>query len=697
MKTLRILSLGLMASLVLLSLQCQTAVEPSNVVPEGGFHATVKVVDQGNNPIDGARVQWIISNRGASQAQIDSAFNAGGSGQSALSGSAGSAGIASFQIPVPIAQAGVMVLFKTTPPVGSDFLGVQKNGNVRVDTLTVCGETFLTIVLQRTVQVQCNGATTCKDVLVTIEPPVTTRDTVSEGDFIQTDGPITISSISGVPGNFNGIGIQTSILNVNSGAVLTVPGTIAQNTPYRIRFDVDASTSAAAVDTVFVVTVTATQNGQPCWVCVFNLRIVVKQQTNCQCPNTGMHFVVGPDTSCINTLKLDTLKNINLSNTSADCSLQLVLDHSKLSEPVSEAWVSAMNSQLGDQILLQPGATLGSVTISFQPQSSRSYNQNFVFTMYRMSKTGEVTRCDSTLTILYKGVGGNPTFAVDSASSTIFKNNGFSYVSDTLKQCTLHPNATTGSRRLCLRNDGTCTLNVDLSVLKGASVFTLDSNSLSIPPHSVQCVGVNFKPSNADVYANGRCNPPQLDFNGQIKATSNYGSAVVPVVGQAQPDISCAGKAELVAPKFGAKDVNNVTYYITLDILADNTVTNGEQANGVTDSVKIFVKDITTTGGPPNDANITAATLSTGQFQTVKYYKVANLASLPADICSLFNVYGCPTPTNGLTDQPVIEGDLLIFEYKGLYGIMWIKKLAWSDHSANALPQVEGLVCYPFN
>ncbi len=696
-KLARLLNSVFFVALVLMSLSCQTSIEPDDVVPEGGFRATVRVVDQGNNPIDNARVQWIISRAGSSQQQLDSAFNASAGAQSALTGSNGNPGVVSFQIPVPVAQAGVLVLFKTTPPVGSDFLGVQKNGNIRVDTLKVCGETFLTITLQRVVNVQCNGSTNCKDLSLTIEPPVRTRDTVAQGDLIQTDGPITITSVSGIPGNFSNIGILTSVFNVNSGVSQGIPATIPQNTPYRIRFDVDASSSTASVDTVFTVTVTASQNGVPCWSCTFDVRLIVKRQSNCDCPTKGMQFTMGPDTSCVNVLKMDTLKNIALANTSADCQLQLVLDHSKLTEPISEVWVSQMNAQLGEQILLPSGSSLNSVIVNFQPQSSRNYNQNFVFTMFRVSKTGQITRCDSTLQIRFRGTGGNPLFAIDSAGSSIFVRNGSSYRSDTLKQCTIHPDPNTGQGRLCLMNPGNCPLVVDLSIINGSSVFSIDTTVLTIPAGKSQCITVTFQPSNSDVYPAGRCTPPIRNFNGAIRASSSFGSATIPLLGFADLDVNCAGKAVLIAPKFGARDVAGINYFITLDILQDNTITNGEQSNGLTDSVKIFVKDIITSGPPPNDANITSAVLSTGQFQRVKFYWKANLKSLPSDICQLFNTYGCPTPNNALTDQPVVEGDILIFEYKGSYGILWIKKLAWSDHTNNALPQVEGLVCYPFN
>jgi hypothetical protein len=64
----------------------------------------------------------------------------------------------------------------------------------------------------------------------------------------------------------------------------------------------------------------------------------------------------------------------------------------------------------------------------------------------------------------------------------------------------------------------------------------------------------------------------------------------------------------------------------------------------------------------------------------------------------LFNQYGCSFDPTQWTRQPTVrEGDIVLFRFGQSYGIMWVKKLSWSNRSTQALPQVEVLTCYPFN
>lgn len=691
----------LLLAIAIAGLSCQTATEPTDLVVGNGFKATVLVKDQGGNPINGARVQWALVQQGASQQDIDAAFSsAATSGRESMTGNGTGSGLVQFVIPVPVADKASLVVFKTIPPADFEFVGNQKNGNYRIDTTAVCGQTFAEFVLDRKQNTTCTAATSCKDVEITIEPRILAKKSVSEGDFVQTDGPVTISAVTGVPNNIGNISSNVNIVVPGSNNQ-SIPATMNQNQRFRVQFNFDATNQTRSIDTTFPVTITALQNGQPCWTCTFNLHLIVKIDLQCDCPAQGKTLVipaVGQHVVCVGDKAKDTTFAVNMRNDNKDCGLLFELNHSALTESLNDVAIAAMNDTPTERYLVSPGAVLNTITIRFQPQTAKQFRQTFRFNIFRQTTSGLV-KCDSLLTIFYNGEGGLPAFVIDTANSTIFMRSGPGYISDTLRQCTARKDPQRGTRRICISNPGSCELNVDLSLVGGDnSLFSMDSQYVKIPAGKSACMDIHFNPKTSDVYPNGRCTPPRLNFATTIRMQSNVGTKTAPVIGKAEPDVQCAGKATMTAFQFGAVDAAGTTYYIVLDIQQDNTIVNGEQQDGNTDSVKIYVRTINTTGPPPNDANITSAILATGTGIPVEYNIVDNKLVLNKDICQLFNDYGCNFNNASWTTQPTVrEGDILLFRYKGSYGIMWIKKLSWSNRGPQAIPQVEGLVCYPFN
>lgn len=697
MKQRRLAAVVVLCVFLLLYWSCQSALEPTaEILPTP---LVVFVHDQQGQPINGARVQWIITRRGASQAAIDAAFAQAGGSQESYTGSGGAPGFAGFTIPVPVADEQALILLKTTPPPDPAFQGNQKDGNYRLDTIVLCEPTRVDLVLIRRFPVLCSQPVPCAELRVQLAPGQTT--TVAQGDFVQTDVDVTIQQVS-ITGQLPP-GVQVSIrVRVDGGAPQSPPVNIARGHSYRIEFLVTAAASAPAIDTTLQATIVVVQqNGQPCWQCTFPIRVEVHPQLLCDCPQQGIQLLASLS-ACIGTVR-DTTVRIGLLNPNQQCSYRIQVQPNRRENP-AELSVVALNGIVGQGITLQPGGRLDSVTIRFSPQQARTYRETFVLRVFRETTQG-LQLCDSAITIDVTATSSTPSFAIDSARSTLFQSQQNRYVSDTLENCATRDEPRGSRGTLCIRNTSGCALQAAVTLQAPAGVFTVEGgypHNVVILPGRDTCIAVKFRPTPATVYPLGRCNPAQRDFQAQLVVQSANQTVQVPVFGYADMDVQCASKATAVLYEFGTQDANGSHYFITINILQtqqENTLLINEQLDGRTDSVEIYVLRINTSGPPPNDANITSAVLATGSASGVEFNIVArNMLSLPSDICQLFNQYGCSFDPTQWTQQPTVrEGDLLLFRFGGYYGILWVKKLSWSNRSGQALPQVEVLTCYPFN
>ncbi len=669
---------------------CQSAIEPTAEVVD--TPVVVSVRDQGGQPINGARVQWIVTRRGASQAAIDAAFARAVGPQEAYTGSSGTPGYAVFRIPVPVADEQALILLKTTPPPDPAYRGNQKNGDFRLDTIIPCNQLSVALTLIRRIPVSCNQPAPCSDVELTVAPGQT--QSVKQGEFVQTDADVIIASVSGVPAQI--AGVTLSVRAEVGGQLQPLPASVSLGQPYSIVFTATAPATAAPLDTTLQVTITVTaQDGSPCWQCTFRLRLVVRPQWACDCPTNGLH-IVATISSCVGSVA-DTTVRVGFANTNTQCNYRLQVQPGA-NEP--ELGIIQLNTTSGTSLVLPPGGRLDSLRIRFAPSRQQTITERFVIRIYRQTPQGEQL-CDSMITVTVVATSDTPAFGIDSAGSTLFQYLQNRYVPDTLVNCTTRDDPRTSIGTLCLYNRSRCPVDLDLSLI-APGPFRLDTTRLRLAAGDTVCVSVKFAPEQSDVYQQGRCNPAIRDFRTTVLIRSSNQSEQVPVFGYAELDVQCASKATAVLYEFGTQDANGTRYYITINILQterENTLIINEQLDGNTDSVEIYVQRINTTGPPPNDANITSAVLATGRISGVEFNIVArNLLSLPQDICLLFNQYGCSFDPTQWTQQPTVrEGDLLIFRFGSYYGILWVKKLSWSNRSGQALPQVEVLTCYPFN
>jgi|DewCreStandDraft_1066081.scaffolds.fasta_scaffold00120_55 hypothetical protein len=683
---------------LLVQWSCQSPVEPTAEVVS--TPVVVIVRDQSGQPLNGVLVQWVIVERGSSQAAIEAAFARVPGAQQAYTGSGGSPGYVAFSIPMPVANENALVLLKTIPPPDPAYRGFQKNGDFRLDTIVPCGPTSVVLTLIRRIPLVCNQSVQCSPLKVTVAPGQ--ADTVAQGDFVQTDADVVVQQVTfdrPLPP-----GVQVIVrVRIGNGPPVPIPAAVPQGQPYRIEFTVAAAPTATTLDTVLGVTIVVTQpNGSPCWDCTFPFELHVRPQLQCDCPVSGRQYAVNL-TGCIGTVSNTTLR-VDFLNPNTQCSFRFVVQPNRQEDP-SELSIVALNATPGQSLDLFAGQRLDSIRIRFAPRAVRTYREQFVIRVFRQTAQG-LQLCDSVITVDVTATSDTPRFEIDSARSTLFRPGPRGYEPDTLENCVLRDDPLRSIGTLCIRNTSRCDLNLTALLQQASGVFVLDpwqsQGSTTIRAGDTACFTVHFQPTQAAVYPQGRCAPEQRNFRGTIALRSGNQSAFVPVFGYASLDFECSSKATAVLYKFGVQDSNGTRYYITMNIIEsdrDNRLVIGEQLDGRTDSVDIYVEQLVTVGPPPNDANITSAVLATGAAAGVEFNVVAsNMFGLPMDICELFNQYRCSfNPTQWRNRLTVREGDVLLFRKNSAYGILWVKKLSWSNRSPQALPQVEVLTCYPFN
>jgi len=519
---------------------------------------------------------------------------------------------------------------------------------------------------------------------------------------VQTDGDVVVQQVTfdrPLPP-----GVQVIVrVRIGNGPPVPIPAAVPQGQPYRIEFTVVAAPTATTLDTLLGATIVVTaQNGSPCWDCTFPFEVHVRPLLQCDCPPSGKQYAVNL-TACIGTVR-DTTLRVDFLNPNTQCSYRLVVQPNRQEDP-SELSIVALNATPGQSFDLYAGQRLESIRIRFAPRAARTYREQFVIRVFRQTAQG-LQLCDSMITVDVTATSDAPRFEIDSARSTLFRPGPRGYEPDTLENCTMRDDPVRSIGTLCIRNTSGCALTMTAELQQTSGVFVLvpvpPQGGTTIQPGDTACFTVRFVPTQAAVYPLGRCAPEQRNFRGTIALRSGNQSAFVPVFGYASLDVECSSKATAVLYKFGVQDSNGTRYFITINIIEsdrDNRLVIGEQLDGRTDSVDIYVEQLVTVGPPPNDGNITSAVLATGAAARVEFNIVAqNMLGLPMDICELFNQYGCSfNPAQWTNRLTVREGDLLLFRKNRSYGILWVKKLSWSNRSPQALPQVEVLTCYPFN
>jgi hypothetical protein len=683
---------GCMLLWSLVQWSCQMPIEPTDeIVPTP---VVIVVRDQGGKPINGARVQWIITRKGATEDAINAAFAKAVGPQQAYTGADGNPGYASFMIDVPVADEQALILIKTTPPPDPAYRGNQKNGDFRIDTIFPCGQLLLEVPLVRQISVSCNQPVPCSDMLLELAPGQT--KTVVQGDFVQGNASVFVQQLGGIPPVVGGVTI-TSGVRVG-GQLRTLPAPVPQGQPYSIEITGTASATASALDTTLSVTLTIRDSSNNlCWECTFLLRIHVRPQLICDCPPQNQL-----DTTiyaCVNTTTQTTIRIGAPYNLNQQCNLRIQVQPNQ-TEDRAELSIVQLNSTQGTGIVLLPGQRLDSLVVRFSPRRERTYRENFVLRIIRITPQGEIL-CDSIVTVRVTAISSTPVFAIDSSKSTVFKNQQNGYVLDTLKDCAvLKPAPDIGIRRLCIKNVSTCTLDLNVALQQSVPLFSIvgDSN-VRIPPNQDACIVIMFDSDLASVYPQGRCNPDQRNFSATVILRSQTQTARVPVYGQADVSPTCASKATSLLYTFGAQDANGARYHLVVKINPEeNALSSGEQADTKSDSADIYVESISTVGPPPSDANITSAVLAIGSLSNLQLNLVARgVYGLSPGLCELFDRYGCSFDERNWTRRlQVLEGDILLFRFRQFYGILWVKKLSWSNRSSQALPQLEIETCYPF-
>lgn len=667
---------------------CQTVTEPEDVVVDGGFPLRVDVVNQNGGRIDGATVTWRLVTLPA--AINDSTFF----DDNGIPGGRGttSNGSASFIVPMPVADPDILFVTKVDPPSTDQRYGQwQKNGAFRIDTAVVCDTTILRYELIYREYTACNSAPECPVLDIAVDPPTTPSRSATMGPFVQSDQPIVVSDVFLVP-QPDPAKIRTTLF-VN-GVPATLPASIPIGTPYEIRFDVTYTEADGVVDELFVATLVVDRaGGGTCWQCTSLVSVKSRPQTPCDCP-PDTTFVLGAPNRigvCTGQTK-DTTIALNLTNTNTECALIYRLRTSALPVSTDDVDLLRMNGSRRTQITIPPGETLDSITVRMSPTTNGIFDQRFVFDVIKQTQTGQEP-CPDPLVVEVRVDAGLPTCRIDFAASSLFRQNGNVWETVPLENCVgLTTVSPLRQKTIVIRNDGQCPVTINLTSPDPQFVYT--PTEATIPPNGSVTVRIHFQPDPSRVYPTSRCGPRVSTF----PSTLSFAGCLVethPIRGVVLDPDECAIATTPTLYQHGATDNAGRRWITVLDILRDRIEL---KENATLDTAAIYVRSIATTGAP-NVGSVNAARLESFQDASgcwVLFHKIpVNLLSLSKPICEIFGDFICPVLPTGDCSVDVVAGDVVIFERNGLYGIIWIKNLSWSNRSATALPQVEMELCYP--
>jgi hypothetical protein len=657
-------------------LACQNPIQPSTDTSGKGFPTTVNVIDQGANLLPGSAVQWKVLNG------IDAEFHNMPTKNAANDGS--------FLdiIPVPITDDTTHVVFRVIPPSDPAFQGVQKDGNVQIDTVKgYCQAKTYTFQLVR----KPEPITKCADVALPACPPIhllaqdptKLLDTAATMAYSNNLGAALTLSITSVASPITDVAIY---IRINGGAMVPFTGqTIANGQTFQIFFVFVTTAATATGITKYTVTINGdTPTNKNCFTCGFDLTTEFRKQTVCDCPTSSYRFNKGIDSVCVGDTKLDTIDLSSIQNTNAlaGCLLKFTLAPSSVLIP-EISFVAA--SPTPSDNLIPPGAGLGKIFLTVSPTANKLYTEQLIYFIDRIAPDGTVTRCDSQLHIQIKGYGDIPSCAIDPTSSF--------FANDTLFQV-LDEDSIAG-REVCIQNlSKGCPITITSATLAGAnpSPFHVTTGiPLTINPNKEGCVTVNFTPQDADVWPFGRgpgINPIDTFRATLTWKTSSGCDSTIPIIGIVIP-------AKTIQPCQGLYDALHDPSGIVLgqkgSILLKDDSTGG---------LSIWVQAINGT----TSATLTSGTAS-NRYVAFHLARKGFVINYPTTLCdsSLSLSRECVpanfTPQQYTTIPDVQVGDVILFEYvyRGtiLFGALLVQRIGSVSQTGTSEPAVCLQVCFP--
>ncbi len=660
-----------LALLMLVHFACQLPTQPTNITTNSP--TTVIVQDQGNNPVKeaGVSVQWRVLRVADSVWHTMSPTNAQINDGTFVD-----------VIPIPVGDDTSHVAFQINAPAGY-------TPATQIDTeIGYCGsEVFTFHVAQVPITITtCDPTARTSSVNLIANEPLRPMDTAQTATFINSLGTLSFSYAPLLPSPPT---LPNIVLECSTDVGKTwsaLPGQINSGASYLFRFRFTTNSAVTQPSSSqYIVTISGLDAaGDTCVKLVETVNTQVKVQTPCDCP-TGTFTYFDTASTCGSVAISDTISLKNIANTNTQCALVFArAASSKLDNDVS------ISPDLSGMVI-QPNQNVpGKLILSFNPQTVKTYDVEYDYTISRRAPDGTITPCDSDLRIYFHGTVGVPSCAIDPTSRIL--------VNDTLKQV-INSDSSSGKKAICVKNTGGCPVSITTENLvsnRSHPFRILTALPVVIPPGADGCIEVSFNPTDNDVW------PPNGLRSAGAKPVDTFYDSL---------QITTSANCKMTVPVVGVLTLPNYN-----NPCLQQWGTNKFYGGIVLDDSGTFTQS--TEPASPQGFSIyasfvdpagTSATLmsggtagGTGSYVTfAKIDQTLNFAS--NDICELsaINNYSgkcgtIPTMTGSIGN--LIKGDVILFEYfdpksgKQECGLIWITDI--TSTSGNGI-SVCFQMCFP--
>jgi hypothetical protein len=701
-----------LASLLFIN-SCQSPVEPVNIIPDGGFNATVLVTDQANLPVP-VTVQWaLLINK-----QPLTAFTPM---------TQGNGGRFTAKIPVPLTNDSVQnvkVVFLTSlsPGASTEFTGnFPINGNQRLDTLAACSNLFLAIRLQKILKPSCcNTVIPQQDFQLKVEIPVRNADTVFSpilplSSVAPCDAPLTVNIpvIQPADNRFSVWAIINGTQIIRSNTTINpAPGTTVQ---WAIAYSENAGQAVSGISNHTVSYGIATASNPSCIIGngTITRQTIVPDQP-CDCPLTKDTTIVfpappaSPDEICINSTAKSVLIPIPRIANNADsvCIVNIIPESILNGTGISNLRFAGIAPGVNGSASLLPGESTDKLQFDIQTSTPGAVEPEFRFKI-QVIRSGQASRDCGRIIVKYRAIGSDGICAYDLAASTLFKaGNPDSVI--TIKVC---PGFTDSSTTLIIRNNSACPLDLNLNLSgQNASMFdilSLQSDTITLIPLNI----VNSYKSIRQLRLVGReraelrvkftlnpanggttCSPAggTADFTANLDINGCTPRTIV-LKGNRKPDRECLADLPLNLREYGQLNGNQINKSVA------KLSTDGSKLEVINvdlkDSADLYVERFPTA---------TTALIS-GKLQAFVRF---NGRSLTNDFIDQTKQIICD-PALDLNAQnwnstfTVSAGDVVIFRYtiagspQLYYGLIWVKTIGPNTTIPPSVTEITMQICQP--
>ncbi len=408
------------------------------------------------------------------------------------------------------------------------------------------------------------------------------------------------------------------------------------------------------------------QNGDTCVEIVDTLNTQIKVQTPCDCP-TGTFTYFDTASTCAGTPVYDTVSLKNILNDNTQCTLSFSLASTSV---LNSPNVTISSGDLNG-VVIQPNQNIpGSLIIEFNPQSVKTYDVEYDYTISLQAPGGTPTPCDSVLRIHFHGTVGTPSCVIDPKSSIL--------VNDTLKQV-INSDSASGIKELCIKNTGGCPVSItgaNLVPNSGHPFQILTTLPVIVPAGGSGCIEVSFTPTDVDVWPpSGVRGPPgPIDtFRATLQIVSSAGcDTSVPIIGV----LTLPNYNNPCLQQWGTNEFYG-------GIVLDDSGTFTQSTEPASPNGFSIYASFVDPGGAT--ATLTSGNAGIGGSY-VTFVKIDHIAKIPTpSICDLSSKNGYSVMCGTLPETPsipVVQGDVILFEYvdpktgKQDCGLIWISDFA---------------------